>query len=382
TDALLADGTIQENKLDLAVQTKLNQTAPTWTTLSGKPAVIAAGADQATARAVIGAGTSNLTIGTTSSTAKAGDYTPTKADVGLDQVDNTSDLNKPISTATQTALNTKQNISTAPSGYIRVPGNSKFGTTDFYVMKYQAKDDGSGNAVSTAAGTPWVSISQLGSFDKARAIGTGYHLITEPEWMTIATNILWVDSNWTGGTVGSGQLYRGHSDNNPVNALDASTNDSDGYYGTGNNSGQAVGSGKEQRRTLTLSNGEVIWDFAGNVWEWTDAWILGRDQPTVEASDDSAGNYFNSREWTAINKRIGGLSYTMPTNRGLASGQGLGKIYSRDDTVTSNSNNTQYGFIRGGTWNNGTDAGAFALSLRYGPTGTNTNIGFRVSRYL
>ena len=23
------------------------------------------------------------------------------------------------------------------------------------------------------------------------------------------------------------------------------------------------------RRTHTLSNGEVIWDMAGNVWEWT-----------------------------------------------------------------------------------------------------------------
>ena len=32
----------------------------------------------------------------------------TKADVGLGNVDNTSDLNKPISTATQLALNTKQ----------------------------------------------------------------------------------------------------------------------------------------------------------------------------------------------------------------------------------------------------------------------------------
>ena len=33
----------------------------------------------------------------------------TKAEVGLDQVDNTSDINKPVSTATQTALNAKQN---------------------------------------------------------------------------------------------------------------------------------------------------------------------------------------------------------------------------------------------------------------------------------
>lgn len=38
----------------------------------------------------------------------------TKAEVGLDNVDNTSDLNKPISTATQTALNNKEN--TIPAG--------------------------------------------------------------------------------------------------------------------------------------------------------------------------------------------------------------------------------------------------------------------------
>ncbi|WP_225784262.1 hypothetical protein [Xenophilus sp. Marseille-Q4582] len=47
------------------------------TSIANKPAVIAAGADQASARAAIGAGTSNLTIGTTSTTAKAGDYQPT-----------------------------------------------------------------------------------------------------------------------------------------------------------------------------------------------------------------------------------------------------------------------------------------------------------------
>lgn len=38
-------------------------------------------------------------------------HTHTKADVGLNEVDNTSDLNKPVSLATQTALNTKVNTS-------------------------------------------------------------------------------------------------------------------------------------------------------------------------------------------------------------------------------------------------------------------------------
>ena len=56
-------------------------------------------ADAAAARTAIGAGTSSLVIGTTSTTAKAGNYAPTKADVGLGNVDNTSDANKPVSTA-------------------------------------------------------------------------------------------------------------------------------------------------------------------------------------------------------------------------------------------------------------------------------------------
>jgi hypothetical protein len=44
----------------------------------------------------------------TSVSGKIGDVTLTKSDVGLANVDNTSDINKPISTATQTALDLKQ----------------------------------------------------------------------------------------------------------------------------------------------------------------------------------------------------------------------------------------------------------------------------------
>ena len=46
--------------------------APTWANISGKPAVVASGADAAAARASIGAGTSNLVIGNTADTAMAG----------------------------------------------------------------------------------------------------------------------------------------------------------------------------------------------------------------------------------------------------------------------------------------------------------------------
>lgn len=48
--------------------------APTWDTIEGKPAVLAEGQTQAEARSAIGAGTSNLSLGSTSSTAAPGDH--------------------------------------------------------------------------------------------------------------------------------------------------------------------------------------------------------------------------------------------------------------------------------------------------------------------
>lgn len=57
--------------------------ASTWASVTGKPAVIGAGADAAAARTAIGAGTSNLTIGTTSATAAAGNHTHTGAQINL-----------------------------------------------------------------------------------------------------------------------------------------------------------------------------------------------------------------------------------------------------------------------------------------------------------
>ena len=52
-----------------------------WADITGKPAVIGAGATQTAARTAIGAGTSSLALGATSTTAKAGDYQPTWAQV-------------------------------------------------------------------------------------------------------------------------------------------------------------------------------------------------------------------------------------------------------------------------------------------------------------
>lgn len=56
TAASIADGSITEALLDSAVQSKLNQADPTWTTINGKPAVVAEGSSAIEARRAIEAG--------------------------------------------------------------------------------------------------------------------------------------------------------------------------------------------------------------------------------------------------------------------------------------------------------------------------------------
>src|SRR5665647_1372516 len=253
---------------------------------------------------------------------------------------------------------------TCPTGFIVVPGSSTYGTSDFCVMKYEAKNV-SGVATSRASGTPWVSISQSTALSTATAACSGCHLITEAEWLTTAQNVLSVASNWSGGSVGSGYIYSGHNDNSPANSLAADSNDNNGYSGTGN-SGTS-----NQRRTLTLSNGEVIWDMAGNVWEWTSG--------TTTGGQPGAGGYAY-RQWNALSV-TGSLSPSPypstanPSASSWTSSQGIGQVYSNSDETAVR------GFLRGGDWTTaGGPAGVLTLYLYAEPSHTSTHIGFRASR--
>lgn len=69
----------------------------------------------------------------TSVAGKTGAVTLVKADVGLGNVDNTSDANKPISTATQTALNAKQATLVSATNIKTINGNSLLGSGDLTI---------------------------------------------------------------------------------------------------------------------------------------------------------------------------------------------------------------------------------------------------------
>lgn len=66
----------------------------------------------------------------------SGNIDLTKSDVGLGNVDNTSDANKPISTATQTALNAKQNTLVSGTNIKTINENSILGAGNVDVVPY------------------------------------------------------------------------------------------------------------------------------------------------------------------------------------------------------------------------------------------------------
>jgi hypothetical protein len=295
------------------------------------------------------------------------DFTVTANDV----ISNTASINYSIDSASITC----------PTGFEPVDGNGILGTFDFCVMKYEAKcsmppcDNTTDIPISQAAGTPWVSIradesAGVGSGAQARceAMSEGgfsgtFSLISNPEWMTIARDIENTASNWSSGIVGTGQIPRGHSDSSPSSAL-AITDVNDPYIGTGNNSGEAPGSGWEQKRTHALSNGSEIWDFAGNVYSWVDwdASSVGFDLGPV---DETAALY----EFPGAH--VGSLTNEdyKPENLTYTSVHGMGRWYGGSGGAT----------LRGGFWSEGLFAGAFSLILFRDTLGSLAFTGFRCS---
>ena len=155
--------------------------------------------------------------------------------------------------------------SKCPPGFVLIPKNSQYVESDFCVSKYEMKSNNR-RYLSTWSGKPVNALSHKKSIEACSSLGKDFHLITNGEWQTIARNIESVPQNWAESKIGSYLgISRGHTDGRPLGELPASPDDDKGCYLTGEKCDSNLWN--SQRRTHVLSNGEVIWDFSGNLWE-------------------------------------------------------------------------------------------------------------------
>ncbi len=290
--------------------------------------------------------------------------------------------------------------------------------SEIFVGKFQARVH-DGHALSLPGQDPTASINFDAANARCVAKGPGWHMMTNAEWAAVA---LWC---WKNGFMPRGNTNYGR--------------DHAQTYETGRRQdGQAPGFNEGTARTLTGS-GPASWyhdnspagiaDLCGNVWEWVRGMRLmdGEIQiiPENNAAATDADHGPDSPLWRAILQNgtlvDPGTANTLKWNATGANGTGNPQlataVTSQTTDDSSSSISQQYKDVtaasgvtvppllkalglhphatdmergrlylhnngerlprRGGHWNNGVNAGVFALGLDYSRASAHTRIGFR-----
>lgn len=205
----------------------------------------------------------------------------------------------------------------------------------FQVAQYISSQGQADIPVSVADAMPWTNIN----YHEARkaCADAGYELLAETRALAISYDISQQDINWTGGKVGKGDIFQGIHQGNV-------SKPQPGTY---------VSNEANERRWHELSNGERIYDFAGNCFSWVFDDVQGEaDGMTGKIAPDS-------------------ISLTTAPYKSKKKGMGWrpegGANWSGD------------ALIRGGYWLSGSGAGVFYLI--YGRPGRRSGfVGFRCTK--
>jgi formylglycine-generating enzyme required for sulfatase activity len=327
-------------------------------------------------------------------------------------------------------------VKTCPSGYIFVDANSKLNVGSFCVMAYEAKKDAKTNLpISIPYQQPWTSISWREAKDACSSLGKNYSLILDRQWVSIANQVTstainnlvendnplfssgnsekmgfalgakYADSPYVWGC--NKNVSASNSDNRFIDwfcELRGGGNSliKKGFAGTATTFQQQWGldtsnytGNRKLLRTHLLPSKQIIWDLAGNVWEWTDSDIL------IEAKSDNQGDFYSDSKGidgdlpSAKNQVTSAnyvefdqildwkkLDYAKPDYNGriLNSYNGVGKIYLNPGDSWGAGNDEEKKMkviLRGGAYGNPSEAGIFAINLSYAPSGFQPYIGFR-----
>lgn len=239
------------------------------------------------------------------------------------------------------------------SGFVFVPTDGV--TPGFYVTKYEVMAEASspltnqkivsrpGSGLATIAGLTFDGISSV-----CKGFGPKVDVISNSQWQVIARNIAKNGKNWSSGSKNVGAINIGLIIKTTSGA--GLSDETDNCLGTGEVCSRNVWSA--QRRTHELSNGSIIWDFAGNFPEYVsgaptrfNAYASGSTIETLDADPTASNLYGNDPNCDQANCGYG--SYYVPngitaiirggdpgfsgSTQGLFSVQGI--IYSNNPTT-------------------------------------------------